>query len=216
MPSTHWDEVLDDDPLKAADQTYRRYQRAVYALARKWGLYHTDAEDLVQEVFMTKFLEKADPARGKFRSYITQVTRNMIAKFWEYELAGRRDRRKAKPLSDSVIAAKGYSDSEIDRVTPQLLIHAALDALPQDAETQALQLSLRGEKRSDIATRLGKSEAAVNSLITRAKLRIKKWIEQVVVGHGGSAEASIDIEWVREILQRNTRFEETLKDLGLS
>src|SRR5687768_14709327 len=56
------------------------YGPAVYRLARHRGLQHADAEDLTQVVFTAVHRAidgwEADPARGRFRSWLATVVRN--------------------------------------------------------------------------------------------------------------------------------------------
>ena len=61
----------------------RAYWFPVYAFARKQGCSPTDAEDVTQDFFaeivQSEFLQRADPDRGRFRSYLlTAVQRRII------------------------------------------------------------------------------------------------------------------------------------------
>ena len=63
----------------------RAYWFPVYAYARKQGCDEADAEDVTQEFFAeicrTQFLRRADPERGRFRSYLLTAVRRRILNF---------------------------------------------------------------------------------------------------------------------------------------
>ena len=56
------------------------YRPLVYRVALAKGLQHADAEDLAQDVLsmIERSLNKFDPQRGGFRSWLYQITRNLV------------------------------------------------------------------------------------------------------------------------------------------
>lgn len=56
------------------------YRPLVYRVAVAKGLQHADAEDLTQEVLavVERSLDSFDSARGSFRSWLYQITRNLV------------------------------------------------------------------------------------------------------------------------------------------
>jgi RNA polymerase sigma factor (sigma-70 family) len=71
----------------ALENLCRTYWFPLYAFARRQGNSPQDAEDLTQE-FFSKLLEKnslarADPDRGKFRTFLLRSLRNFLINEWK-------------------------------------------------------------------------------------------------------------------------------------
>jgi hypothetical protein len=76
FPTTFWGRIQSarggDD--RALDQVLGRYRGPIVAFLRRRGVREDAAEDLCQEVLLrvsrAAFLEKVNPARGRFRSLL--------------------------------------------------------------------------------------------------------------------------------------------------
>src|SRR3954452_22241741 len=97
FPTTHWSRVVAaEDPgtplaHEALADLCRAYWFPLYAYIRRRGHDPDRARDLTQDLFI-RLLEKgvlaaADPARGRFRSFLRAVCADFLAK--------RRDRENA-------------------------------------------------------------------------------------------------------------------------
>ena len=85
--TTRWSLILDahlgpEAALDALEQICRDYRGPVLSYVRRCGYSAADAEDLTQE-FFTRLLERrwhtnADPARGRFRSYLLTALRRFL------------------------------------------------------------------------------------------------------------------------------------------
>jgi RNA polymerase sigma-70 factor (ECF subfamily) len=85
--TTRWSLILQarlgtEPAQQALAQICRDYRGPVLAFVRRSGYSAADAEDLTQE-FFARFLEKrwhahADPARGRFRSYLLTALRRFL------------------------------------------------------------------------------------------------------------------------------------------
>ena len=101
--TTRWSLVLaagdgGDDARAALDQLCRIYRPAVLAYLRSRGHSRSDADDLTQG-FFARFVEKrlhetAEPARGRFRTYLRSALHHFVINMAEYDNA---ERRRARP-----------------------------------------------------------------------------------------------------------------------
>src|SRR5512145_3072717 len=87
--TTHWSLVMvagKSDTSQATDaleQLCRTYWYPLYAFVRRQGYEAHDAEDLTQDFFARflakEYIERADPARGRFRSFLLSCLKNFLA-----------------------------------------------------------------------------------------------------------------------------------------
>ena len=95
FPATHWTLIAQSaGPSRdaALAQLYRIYWRPLRAQVRRFGVPEQDAEDVIQEFLLHLFeagsLQRANPAAGRFRSYLVGALR--------YFLSHRRTREQAQ------------------------------------------------------------------------------------------------------------------------
>ena len=95
FPSTHWTLILDNSRRREClEELASKYWTAIYLYARKLGYDEEKAKDITQDFFVEmqkgNLLEKADPERGKFRSFLIGVLKNLCKRDW--------NQQKKKPL----------------------------------------------------------------------------------------------------------------------
>ena len=99
FPTTRWTLVLASREEGEARRTalealFTIYWRPIYIYLRRKGLSSEAAEDVVQGFFASllerDFLERADPARGRFRSYLRVSVDHYLANLFEKEGARKR------------------------------------------------------------------------------------------------------------------------------
>ncbi len=109
--TTHWSVVLaagrstTPDAGAALEQLCRAYWYPLYAYVRWRGYSPEDAQDLAQE-FFHRLLQKerlalADPARGRFRTFLLSSLGNFLTNEWIKVIAGKA-RRRPGPASAAV------------------------------------------------------------------------------------------------------------------
>jgi RNA polymerase sigma-70 factor (ECF subfamily) len=180
---TLWSEVLKArDPStpaarEALDRLIDLYWRPVYFFIRRKAYGVEDAKDLTQG-FFTRLLEsgtigRADPARGRFRSYLLGALEN----FLRDELDRRHARKRERVLDFGVAETQFRPEHSFERDWALLVLERAYVKLraehPRDAD---LLGGLRGASVSyeELARRIGATEGSVKVMVHRARQRMRQ------------------------------------------
>jgi RNA polymerase sigma-70 factor (ECF subfamily) len=201
FPTTHWSRVaragVPDDPeaRAALEGLCRDYWYPLYAFARRRGLGPDDAADLVQGFFADliarRDLAAADPARGRFRSFLLAACSHYLSNRREHDRAAKRGGGRAPVPIDRLEAESRYGREPTHELTPERLFARrwALDLLERalgrlEAEAAgARQAALFGRLRpaltgdggcepyAVVAEELGITEGAVKMAALRLRRR---------------------------------------------
>ena len=106
----------------ALESLCRAYWFPVYAFARKQGCSPTDAEDITQDFFaeivQSEFLQRADPERGRFRSYLLTAVKRRILNARDSARAQKRGGGAAVVSIDEPIAEKLFLEIDDPGLDP--------------------------------------------------------------------------------------------------
>jgi RNA polymerase sigma factor (sigma-70 family) len=208
--TTHWSVVLmagrsDTTRARVAlEQLCRNYWQPLYAYVRRSGHCREEAEDLTQEFFARllaqKSVARADPARGRFRSFLLASLKHFLANEWAKAHARKRgggaqllplefdtaETRCAQP------AAPGDTpDRAFDRQWALVLLDVVLGRLHKeytDSGRDELFLGLKDTLsggRAEIpyrglGERLGLSEGAVRVAAHRLRRRYRELLREEI------------------------------------
>ena len=116
FPTTHWSRVLraadptDREGRDALERLCRDYWYPLYAFARRQGLDREEAGDLVQgflaDLIERRDLTKADPARGRFRSFLRTACSHFLSHARDHDRALKRGGGRT-PVSIDLQDAEG-------------------------------------------------------------------------------------------------------------
>jgi RNA polymerase sigma-70 factor (ECF subfamily) len=198
--TTHWSVVLRandrhaPDSAAALETLCRTYWPPLYAFVLRQGYPPAEAQDLTQEFFARLlsdgFLPGAEPARGRFRSYLLGAFKNFAAVEWnaahrlkrggghtflsleqltavEHEIPEAKAAESAEQLYD-----RHWAETVLARVMAQL--HREWAESGQAARFDALKIFLiedEGESYATLGARLGLSENGVASAVHRLRRR---------------------------------------------
>lgn len=204
-----------DGSRRALDALCRLYWLPLYTFVRRRGFAPAQAEDLTQEFFARLLasdgLSAASPERGRFRSFLLASLKNFLANEWDKVHRLKRgagvefldwDALEAEARCHLEPGA-GNDDAMFDRAWAETLVEGVMAALRSEVERdsgserfealKAFLVSDASARYSEVATRLGLSEAAVKSAIHRLRRRYAELLRAAVADTVGSS-ADVDDE----------------------
>lgn len=201
----------------ALSQLCELYWPPLYSYARRRGYPVEQAQDLTQ-AFFVRFLEKryvqaADPERGKFRSFLLASFKHFLANEYDREHAKKRGGGQQPIAIELETAEARYAAEPRDELTPESLFerHWAQGVLDRAlarlcaecaqsgkaAMFEALGEYLIGEKQkggyAETARMLGTSEGAIKVTVHRLRRRLRDLL-RAEVGATVSEDSEIDEE----------------------
>jgi DNA-directed RNA polymerase specialized sigma24 family protein len=211
--TTQWSLVLSaghdstPDARTALEQLCRSYWYPLYAYLRRSGQDEEDAKDLIQSFFATllehDWLAIADPAKGRFRSFLLVCLKRFVSGEAEKARALKRGGGTRILSLDDANAAERYAlestegmaaDVVYDRRWAITLLEQAWDRLREECEaTGRLQLFEHLKATQDqeggrevqsygvLAQNLKMSETALKSAMFRLRARFRELLRHEVV-----------------------------------
>ena len=125
--TTHWSLIVrattpSPEGRAALEALCQAYWFPVYAFARKQGCTASDAEDITQDFFaeivQSEFLQRADPERGRFRSYLLTAVKRRIVNAHERAHAQKRGGGAQLISIDEPIAEKQFLEIDDPGLDP--------------------------------------------------------------------------------------------------
>jgi RNA polymerase sigma-70 factor (ECF subfamily) len=208
--TTHWSVVLaagreaspeTDQALEALCGTY---WYALYAFVRWQGYGVPDAQDLTQEFFARfldkKYVERADPARGRFRTFLLACLKNFLANEWDRAQTVKRgaafktiswDEHAAENQFIAEPATGGSAEEAFDKRWAGMLLEQVLGRLREEfaatGKTEAfnpLKEFLWGAESSvsyaELSARLDLSEGATRVAVHRFRRRYQELLRTTI------------------------------------
>lgn len=178
---TSWSLVRAASSSKGWDSLVRLYWKPLYFYVRRRGFDNESAKDIIQE-FLTRLierrsLERADPSRGRFRTFLLASLDHFLS---DYRRREKRQRRGGGAPVYSFDFAGGERDYAIEvtacetpeklacRAWARELLDQCLIELPGDpAKIAALRMRLRGAEYPQICEHTRLSEPVAHLAVHR-------------------------------------------------
>lgn len=235
--STHWSLVLaaQSRSTPAGQQAFaslcEKYWYPLYAHARRLESDQHLARDLTQGFFTRvlegNYLADADPARGRFRTFLITSFRNYIANEWDKQNARKRggDRlhltlefergeqryslEPAEPETAEAMFNRRWAETTLESVLSKLAaehenagrgeLFAALKQFLTPAATDSYR---------DVGERLGMSEGAVKVAVHRLRCRYRQRLcEEIAETTASEGDVEDEIRCLFEAFARRPRVE---------
>ena len=222
FPTTRWTLVVAAaDPQRkearsALVSLCEGYWYPLYAYLRRRGYQADQAQDLTQEFFMRvlegRYLDRADPEKGRFRSFILTSLKFFVADEEDrrrahkrgggavlpLELSSGEDRYQREPAHDETperIFERRWAISVLDRVVERLREEFVQHGRPEHFER--LKAFLLGKSEAPYATlarEMNTSEGALKVAIHRLRKRYRELFRQEIadtVADPGEVESEL-------------------------
>jgi RNA polymerase sigma factor (sigma-70 family) len=194
--TTIWTSIRSarDGKSTAVGDFCSKYRAPVLSFIRRQGFPEEDAEDLCQEVFLLilkdDLLARAEQKRGRFRSFLLGVARNVVRNALRVRNASKRGGGEAPAPLDEDFAA-GPADETFDRDWIRHMISLAIDALARRSPRSHQVLTMHLDERrpyAEIAQALGLEPKQVDNLIQQARATLVELLRSEVAAYCGSRE----------------------------
>ena len=217
--TTHWSQVLavrEGGPgaaERALAALCETYWMPLYVFVRRKGYNRGEAQDLTQGFFARllegRYLEQADPARGRFRTYLLSALEHFLTSEWRREHRQKRGgHQPAFACDPEAIEAAGLvqhaeeafsPERSYDRHWAMALLNQVLDQLRMEYQRagktryfEVLQPLLTGDdagvKYRALGESLGITEAAVKVNVHRLRRRFGELLRAAVARTVARAE----------------------------
>jgi RNA polymerase sigma factor (sigma-70 family) len=208
--TTHWSVVLSAKQQTSAEadaaleRLCRTYWWPLYAFVRRRGYETHDAQDLTQEFFarlLSKdFLRAVDRSKGKFRSFLLGALEHFLAKEWRRANAQKRGGKFTFISTDAESAEQQYLQVPAANLSPEQLfdqqwattlfsetlsrLRAEFTADGKETQFEAIKIFLTGEKQAEsyteLAAKLGTTEAALKMAVSRMRHRYRELLREEI------------------------------------
>src|SRR5215467_8636125 len=194
--------------LSALSELCQIYWRPVYVFLRRQGISEYDAQDLTQgffaELIDSRAYTRADPMRGRFRSFLLGTLKHFVAHARDRDRAQKRGGGNTPVHLDEVALSEAETyasrckdwsaDGIFDREWAASVARQALDRLAQEYELggkaalfEALKFRLTAGGAAavpyeELANRLGRTAAHLRVEVTRLRARYGAILREEVRG----------------------------------
>lgn len=159
----------------AAEQCMDRYGALVWSIARRHTRHAAEAEDAVQEAFLSLWKNAArfDPEKASEAAFVTMIARRRLI-----DLHRRKERRPEGATVESELET--FRDARAESIEDRAEVVLATRALNrlQPKEREAVLLSVyEGLSHSEISTRMDLPLGTVKTYIRRGLQRVRDLLE---------------------------------------
>lgn len=174
-----------DDVSGAFDALVDRYQhRLIGVLAHLVGSTE-EAEDLAQDVFLRVYrARKGYRPKAKFSTWLFTIANNLALNHLRGKgrnptvaFAPSQDTRERRLTESQVQAKDGTASTQMRQAELGAIVREAVSGLDDDQRMALLLNKFEEMRYAEIAAIMGRSEAAIKSLLARARMNLRERLE---------------------------------------
>ena len=155
------EKCLEGD-IKAQFQLYKQYSKAMYNIAVRFLNNKMDAEDILQESFVTAFKRLGElQNREAFGSWLKRIVINKCISLQ------RKNRIQFEEIDEYRHGEEDAPDEGLPQVDP-VQVHQAIKELPHKARTVLVLRAMEGYSHKEIAEALGVTVSTSKTQYSRA------------------------------------------------
>lgn len=205
--TTRWSQVVAAAGYDRAALSWlcERYWDPLRAHLRRRGVGDHAAEDLTQDFFAAmlggELIQRANPARGRFRTFLLACLEHHLAHSRERDQALKRGGGATIEVLTDPLAPAGDPTAGFDRAWAETLLQRVRDRLRSEGDARTLRLEAFLTTNGDSAAygaagaELGLSEGAVRVTVHRLRTRFRDVLrEEVAETLADPTPAAIDAE----------------------
>jgi len=204
----------------------KSYRYPLYVHVRRLGRGPEDAEDLIQQ-FLSRFIERrylqrADPQRGRFRSFLLTSLKHFLADEWDKLRALKRGGGQPAISWDGVDPEERYRLEPADTLTPDVAYEkrwarTVLDTVlgqlraekQANGEGREFELLVQfvwgdggaGNSYTEIAAALNLTETAARQKVHRLRKQVREQLrEEVARTVSAPEEVDDELRYLRSLL----------------
>ena len=154
---------------------YTQYRDKVFGFVRSKIVNQTEAEDIVQTVFLKVYsnLDKYDETKASLSTWIYTITRNTV---YDY-LKEKRDHPVLELVDNTVDSAEEPDDSLLNQEALEELA-CALQKLPQNQRDIIILIYYHGKPKTEVAKILDITYGQLRYLHDKALSRLKETLSR--------------------------------------
>jgi len=166
-------EAAQAGDLGAFEVLMRQYERLVLATALRLVGSLPDAQDVSQEVFLKLYRNLGKVSGASLAGWLYRVTVNACRDC-------ERRRRPETPVEFVENLPSGGEDPQqaVTGAERRRALELSLRMLPQRERAALVLRDLEGLSTGDVARALGSSEATVRSQVSKARVKVRSFVER--------------------------------------
>jgi RNA polymerase sigma-70 factor (ECF subfamily) len=175
-PESRWVAALKSGDTLAFDEIFRLYGKRLYHFSLGYLKSKTDAEEVVQEVFMKIWHNRASLDPGlSFNAYLFKIAYRHIAERFRKTV---QEKKYLHEIATESIDFTAELDERANYRSLLELVEKLIHQLPDRQKEVIVLRKMEGLSLTDISARLGISQKTVEHHLTEALKKIKAGLDQ--------------------------------------